>query len=91
MADDFRTLCQRLNVPGDLPEANKTKRDSAVLRNLADAPLAELRTLAGYPGFSWFYTPYLAEQVADLYAEDIRQFGYAADQPALNPQQNRAA
>ena len=84
LAEDFRTLCQKLNVSGDLPEANKTRRDSAVLRNLADAPLAELRALAGFPGYSWFYTPELAEQVAELYAEDIRRFGYESKRPGLN-------
>ncbi|MBC7855028.1 MAG: sulfotransferase family 2 domain-containing protein, partial [Pirellulaceae bacterium] len=76
LEDDFRTLCQKLNFSGNLPEANKTRRDAAVLRNLADAPLSELRSLAGFPGYSWFYTPDLAEQVAELYTEDIRRFGY---------------
>ncbi|MGI8979814.1 MAG: sulfotransferase family 2 domain-containing protein [Pirellulaceae bacterium] len=91
LADDFRTLCQKLNVSGDLPEANKTRRDSAVHRNLADAPLAELRSLAGFPGYSWFYTPDLAEQVAELYAEDIQRFGYESKRPGLNLETARAA
>ena len=91
LADDFHTLCQRLNVPGDLPEANRTKRNSVILQNLADCPLAELRILAGFPGFSWFYTPDLTEQVAELYAEDIQRFGYSAEHPALNSETARAA
>lgn len=91
LAADFRTLCQKLNVSGDLPEANKTRRDSAVHHNLADASLAELRSLAGFPGYSWFYTPDLAEQVAELYAEDIRRFGYESQRPELNLETARAA
>jgi len=90
-ADDFRTLCRRLNVSGDLPEANKTLRDSAVLRNLADAPLAELRSLAGFPECSWFYTPDLAAEVGKLYEQDIRQFGYQSSQPRIKVKPARAA
>ena len=91
LAEDFSALCQKLNVPGDLPEANKTRRDAAVLQNLADCPLAELRSLAGFPGYSWFYTPDLAEQVAEIYADDIRQFGYESAHPNLTTQADRAA
>jgi hypothetical protein len=91
LVDDFRTLCRKLNVSGELPEANKTRRDSAVLRNLADAPLAELRTRAGFPDYSWFYTPDLAEQVAELYAQDIRQFGYQSKRPGGSLKSARAA
>ncbi len=91
LADDFRTLCRKLNVSGDLPEANKTRRDSAVLRNLADAPLAELRSLAGFPECSWFYTCDLAAQVAEIYGLHIRRFGYKYKRPALNHETARAA
>jgi len=88
---DFAALCQKLNLPGKLPEANKTKRDSAVLRNLADCPLAELRSLPGFPGYSWFYTPDLAEQIAEIYAEDFRRFGYESERPLLTTEAAQAA
>ena len=91
LAVDFRTLCRKLNASGELPEANKTRRDPGVLRNLADAPLSELRTLAGFPEYSWFYTPDLAAEVGKLYEQDIRQFGYQSKRPALKPETARAA
>ncbi len=91
LVDDFHTLCRKLKVSGDLPEANKTRRDAAVLRNLADAPLSELRTLAGYPEYSWFYTPDLAAEVGKLYEQDIRQFGYQSKQPGIEVMRSRAA
>jgi hypothetical protein len=90
LADDFRILCGRLELRGELREANKTSRNPSVHRHLADAPLAELRTLAGFPGYQWFYTPDLIEKVADLYAEDIRQFKYAFQQTS-SPRSLRAA
>jgi len=91
LADDFRTLCRKISVSGGLSEANKTRRDSAVLRNLTDAPLAELRSLAGFPEYSWFYTPDLATEVGKLYEQDIRQFGYQYSQPRIKIKPARAA
>lgn len=83
LAADFRTLCSHLQLPGELPESNRTSRTPSVHRHLADAPLAELRTLAGFPGYQWFYTPDLIEKVGDLYAEDIRRFRYAYQQTSM--------
>jgi hypothetical protein len=73
---DFRTLCQRLNLASELPLRNKTERGCATVDCLADWPLAELRGLPAFPGYSQFYTPDLAAQVATIYAEDVRRFGY---------------
>jgi hypothetical protein len=83
LADDFRALCTRLKLAGELRETNKTSRTPSVHRHLADASLAELRTLSGFPGYQWFYTPDLVEKVADLYAEDIRRFKYTFQQASV--------
>jgi hypothetical protein len=76
LADDFCALSRRLGIPSELPEKNTTRRDTAVEANLADCPLAELRSLRGFPEYSQFYTPDLRAQVAEIYAEDIHRFGY---------------
>lgn len=76
MADDFAELRRRLQLGGTLPQFNCTPRGAATTACLADWPLERLRALPHFPDYQQFYDGDLASIVADIYADDIRQFGY---------------
>ena len=80
---DFATVQRTLGLDLPLPQSNRSSYAAAGDgETVADWEASRLRALPVLPAWQNFYTPDLTRLAAQVYAEDIEQFGYDAHGPA---------
>jgi len=76
---DLKPMCDRLNLPLELPDLNRTQYIAMPTQdgNYATTSALELKSFGkSLPAYQQFYTPELMEKVANRYAKSIELFGY---------------
>lgn len=81
LSRDFAWVRERLEIETPLPHHNPTGYGEEAERQecVADLTAAKLKRRGPFPDYRRFYTPRLRDLVGQIYAEDIRRFGYEFD------------
>ena len=76
---DFAFVQRRLGTSAALPHAKKQHYAEPSTECVADWPVQRFRMQPAHPHWRQFYSPDILAAVAEIYAEDFRQFGYRAE------------
>ena len=81
LSRDFAWVQERLEIETPLPHHNPTgyAAEAGHQECVADLTAAKLKRLGPFPDYRRFYTPRLRDLVGQIYAEDIKRFGYEFD------------
>jgi hypothetical protein len=81
LSRDFGWVRERLEIDTPLPHHNPTPYGGQAEGQdcVADLTAAKLKRHGPFPDYRRFYTPRLRDLVGQIYAEDIKRFGYEFD------------